>query len=109
MADILGNYTFLPWYRTGLGALVTASGADRAISEVKIRADASGAPLEATRRVQLMGPGDIVGVDPRAIVRLEPRPFANDFESNYLAAIEFFDEDYPWRYSPRAPEAAGDR
>jgi hypothetical protein len=109
MAEILGNYTFLPWYRTGLGALVTSSGADRAVSNVTIVADASGAPLQATRPVQLMGPGDVVGIDTCAIVRLEPRPFANDFESNYLAAIEFFDEDYPWRYSPRAPEAGGTR
>ena len=32
-----------------------------------------------------------------------------NFEPNYLAAIEFYDEDFPWRYTPRRrsrPQAA---
>ena len=41
------------------------------------------------------------------MVRVDPRPNANDFEPNYLAAVEFFDEDFAWRYSPRAPEGTG--
>ena len=32
-----------------------------------------------------------------------------NFEPNYLAAIEFYDEDFPWRYTPAPPDAAGAR
>jgi hypothetical protein len=32
-----------------------------------------------------------------------------NFEPNYLAAIEFYDEDFPWRYTPSPPDAAGAR
>ena len=50
--------------------------------------------------MQLVGPGDIVGINRRAVVRTEPRNGVTDFEPNYLAFIEFYDEDFPWRYTP---------
>ena len=53
--------------------------------------------------IQLFGPGDIIGVDGRAVVRTEPRDWVTNFESNYLAAIDFYDEDLPWRYTPAPP------
>ena len=27
-------------------------------------------------------------------------PGVTNFESNYLAAVDFYDEDFPWRYTP---------
>ena len=45
-----------------------------------------------------------MGIDPRAVIRTEPRAGVSNFESNYLAAIDFYDEDFPWRYTP-APAA----
>ena len=67
---------------------------------------AGGAPLtqSAAQDIALYGPGDILGIDPRAIIRTEPRAGVSNFESNYLAAIDFYDEDFPWRYTP-APAA----
>ncbi len=56
------------------------------------------------RKVALFGPGDVAGIDPRAIVRVEPRPWTTNFEPNYLAHIEFADEDFAWRYTPAAPD-----
>ena len=56
-----------------------------------------------TRSVALFGPGDIVGIDTRAIVRVEPRDWITNFEPNHLAHVEFYDEDFPWRYTPAAP------
>ena len=105
------HYTFLPWYRTGLAAAIdsnpTVDGA-RGVIKVRLKVKVGGADeLSGEQSVRLIGPGDVLGVDPRAVVRLEPRPHANEFEPNYLAAIEFFDEDFAWRYSPRAPEGAG--
>ena len=34
--------------------------------------------------VALYGPGDVIGIDPRAIVRTEPRHWITNFEPNYL-------------------------
>ena len=45
--------------------------------------------------------------NPRAIVRTEPRHWITNFESNYLAAVDFYDEDFPWRYTPAAPDGSG--
>src|SRR5439155_26260521 len=65
-----------------------------------------GAPPPATvqRAVELYGPGDIIGVDAAQISRLEPANWVTNFEPNYLVAIEFYDEDFPWRYTPAAPD-----
>src|SRR3984893_6665182 len=48
-----------------------------------------------SRDVALYGPGDIVGIEARAIFRTDPptSPFIANYESNYLAAIEFYHED----------------
>ena len=107
MADPVSHYTFLPWYRTGLASVVDRIEGDRGALDISVHTKIGGAAEDFKRPVHLIGPGDIVGIDARAVVRVEPRPFSNDFEPNYLAAIEFFDEDYAWRYSPRAPEAVG--
>ena len=61
---------------------------------------------DVARDVALYGPGDIVGIDRRAIVRMEPRDWITNFEPNYLPYIEFYDEDFPWRYTPAAPDGA---
>ena len=54
--------------------------------------------------VGLYGPGDLTGIERRAIVRVEPRDWITDYEPNYLPHIEFYDEDFPWRYTPAAPD-----
>ena len=41
-----------------------------------------------------------LGINPQMIVRTEPRHWITDFEPNYLAFVEFYDEDFPWRYTP---------
>jgi len=63
-------------------------------------------PLPA-RSVQLYGPGDIIGVDSKAIIRNEPRNWITNFEPNYIPFIEFYDEDFPWRYTPAKPSPDG--
>ncbi|OXY89422.1 hypothetical protein [Streptomyces diastatochromogenes] len=111
-----GAYSFLPWLRSGIVTHVTeppTAPSTRATIPVKLVV--SGDPLQGSgrlekpveRRVQLYGPGDVVGVDPRAISRTEPRPWVTNVEPNYLAHIEFYEEDFLWRYSPAAPEATG--
>lgn len=118
MSD-LGVYSFLPWLRHGIANQITAADFDAA---VKLRAtarvalelrgkklDGGAATLPVERQVELFGPGDIVGIEQRAIVRTEPRHWMTNFEPNYLAHIEFYDEDFPWRYTPAAPDLARGR
>jgi hypothetical protein len=110
-----GAYSFLPWARQGLGNQILATGHLRASTSVELgvhltRPDGRTATLPVPpREVQLCGPGDIVGVDPRAVIRTEPLNWITNFEPNYLAAIEFYDEDFPWRYTPTPPDGSGTR
>ena len=103
------QYYFLPSIRQGLAAAIkpSANGAHRAQIDVTLHATArvkGTAELERpepdiSKGVQLYGPGDIVGFDPRIIVRTDPKPDVGDFEPNYFPAIEFADADFAWRYT----------
>src|SRR5262249_13130249 len=57
--------------------------------------------------MQLLGPGDVIGIDPQQIVRREPRDHASDFEPNYFPAIEFDRPDFPWLFTPAKALADG--
>ena len=113
----MSSYTFLPWLRHGLANRITtpdAPGGPPLRVNVRVELELAGAALDGTtltrpiaRDVDLYGPGDVVGIESRAIVRTEPRHWITNFEPNYLAAIEFYDEDFPWRYTPAAPTSAG--
>src|SRR5687767_2545342 len=113
------TYSFLPWLRTGVANNITqpdhAPGVlVRATLPIDLKLSASqigGGTHEETvhKDVSLYGPGDIVGIDLRAIVKVEPRSRITNFESNYLAYIDFYDEDMPWRYTPAAADGASHR
>ena len=115
MTDTIGTYSFLPWARQGLGTRIQdASTGIRASVPVtlSITADliAGGQSTESLpRHVQLYGPGDVIGVDADAVVRTDPRHLVTNFETNYLPYIEFYEEDFPWRYTPAAPSAGDSR
>ncbi|MEV0972436.1 hypothetical protein [Microtetraspora glauca] len=108
-------YAFLPWLRQGLANQVTAADGDPAVRvrpRVTVSLTASGrAPGGAvqtrpvTKQVSLYGPADIQGIDPKVIVRTEPRPWITNAEPNMLAHVDFYDEDFPWRYTPAAAAA----
>jgi hypothetical protein len=112
MTDAIARYSFLPWLRRGLATRVAAvdnlgagpSGqGERAEIAVTLRVnDAS----DVTQAVRLFGPGDITSIEARAVVRTDPRAGITDFEPNYFAAIEFYDEDFPWRYTPASSTTA---
>lgn len=116
MSDTIATYTFLPWLRQGIANKITAGDMD---TSVKLRAtinvgltlsgDGSAVTENISKDIQLYGPGDITGIEARAIVKNEPHNWITNFEPNYLPYIEFYDEDYPWRYTPAAPDATRDR
>lgn len=106
-------YTFLPWLRAGLSTQIKADPGSAARASIDVELLLTGVPVSGkdtlvkpiTQPVQLYGPGDVVGVDPRAITRTEPRTGITNFEPNFLAHIEFADEDFPWRYSPATQDS----
>ena len=55
----------------------------------------------------LYGPGDVVGIDARAIIRTDPATGSPTSKPITCAAVDFYDEDFPWRYTPAAPDASG--
>lgn len=59
--------------------------------------------------VQVYGPGDVIGIDPRHIVRTDPRAGTDNFEPNMLASIEFEHPDMPWLFTPAAADGPGKR
>ncbi|NPC52600.1 hypothetical protein D7X99_07970 [Corallococcus sp. AB032C] len=119
MSPPLATYSFLPWLRSGLANEITSADQDpnqklRVQVQVRLalvgtRPDGTTVTQPLSRDVALFGPGDIQGVDTRAIVRTDPRPWITNFEPNHLPLVEFYDEDFPWRYTPAAPDAARGR
>jgi len=115
----IATYSFLPWLRQGVANTIASADGDpsvKARASINVTLQLSGDPVTSgspelmapiSQSVQLYGPGDIIGIDSRAIVRLEPRNWVTNFESNYLPAIDFYDEDFPWRYTPAAPDGSG--
>ena len=111
MSGSVASYAFLSWARQGLGIHTENAppGEIRGTIPVGVsvrgkKIDGSGDAQETfSKNVALYGPGDVIGIDPRAIVRTEPRHWITNFEPNYLAFIEFYDEDFLWRYTPAAP------
>src|SRR5262249_35794351 len=57
--------------------------------------------------VQVYGPGDVVGIDAREIVRVEPPHLTANFELNYFPSVEFEHPDFLWMFSPGSADAAG--
>src|SRR5215208_6350619 len=111
MSDTLATYTFLPWLRQGLANNITQPDNDNGVklrASIPIRLTVSATALDNTpvgdkfvpNTIELYGPGDIVGIDTKAIIKTEPRNWITNFEPNYLPYIDFYEEDFPWRYTP---------
>ena len=117
--DILAQYAFVPWLRRGIATEITeaddlgnsvGTNQERAQLSVQLRLQAT--PTEGTtlppvdpitKLVDLLGPGDINGIRRDAIIRHQPHSGATNFEANGLAYVDFYEEDFPWRYSPARP------
>ena len=79
----VATYSFLPWLRQGVANTITAQDLDPSVKtratthvELTLSGDpvAGGAELTATvgQDIALYGPGDIIGIDPRAVIRTDP-------------------------------------
>jgi hypothetical protein len=96
--------TFLPWARTGLAAAVpaAAAGASRASVEVALSLNPGGAaPGPVT--VELLGPGDVTGLDGSQVLRTDPADGAPNFEASHFPLVEFASPHLPWLFTPAGP------
>jgi len=112
MAKPIATYSFLPYLRIGLPNKIEQADQDpsiklRATFGLELTLESQGVtgaaappPENIPKQVQLYGPGDIIGVEQRAFFKTEPRDWITNFESNYFPYIDFYDEDFPWRYTP---------
>src|SRR5688572_32033124 len=107
MADEpVGTLSFASLVRRGLAAGIEtpdggSAGAETTLS-IAVSFDGS---LEAIAPLKLVGPGDIVGLDSRVVVRTFPKPDEVDAEVDHFALIEFDQADLPWRYTPARENA----
>jgi hypothetical protein len=104
MAD--ASYSFLPWLRTGMAGEIRRSAANtpRAEVEITLAIDAAGDDRTAPAALSLYGPGEVAGIDQRLVIRRAPAPGAPDAEPDLFPMVEFAQPDFPWRYTPAAPD-----
>ena len=97
----VATYSFLPYLRQGIANNVQSTGGARGEFTVKldVHGDAKTVPVK-DRNVEIYGPGDVIGIDSRSVVKTDPHNGITNFESNYLPYIYFYDEEFPWRYTP---------
>ena len=104
------SVVFLPWVRQGLAARIATP------DPLKTPLPAQ-APLgvtvgvnnidAASVGVRLFGPADVIGIDPRQVVRTEPPAGTDNYEANDLAAVEFDNPDLPWLFTPAGADGKG--
>jgi hypothetical protein len=105
MAIKVANYTFSSWLRKGIANRITET--DNLGAGPTAIKERSNVPIDVLLNTEtvhkefaLLGPGDVIGINPQVVVRTEPINWITNFEPNYLAFIEFYDEDFLWRYTP---------
>ncbi|BCB75742.1 hypothetical protein GCM10022251_26610 [Phytohabitans flavus] len=57
--------------------------------------------------VQVLGPGDVIGLDRAQVIRTDPVPGATGFDTGQYATVDFDSPTLPWLFTPRPPD--GDR
>jgi hypothetical protein len=112
---VTARYQFLPWVRQGAATayrepdrlqpvLSLPGGKPPTAFPVALKIN-DRTPVDVPLR--LYGPGDVTGLDPRAVIRTDPLPNTADFEPNFLASIEFDTPDLPWLFTPAAAGTNG--
>lgn len=96
----VGSFAFVPNLRSAAAADATLDGIrPRLTYQIELL---GGSTVQGGREPldgSLKGPGDVVGIDPGQIIRIEPEEANKGFEPNYFPFVQFRDPDLPWRYS----------
>ena len=97
--------TFLPWVQPALTHAADGIGRRPTLRlEATLRTDHGTDPSQPDDLIQvtqaeIYGPGDVLGLNQRAVLATAPTPGTTSFSPLALAFIDFKDEDLPWRYS----------
>jgi hypothetical protein len=106
------RYIFFPYLRKGLNAYITEVDDSSLPTEVKqrgsvslsIQLDCKKEDTVSTRtenvKLELVGPSDVKGINNNAILQVFPAEGSSCFSNSYMPFVEFFEEDFPWRYTP---------
>lgn len=70
----------------------TVAGSEEGAKEVSIKTE--------TQKFQLVGPVDVRTVEPAAISEIVPADKSEGYSNGFMPFIEFYEEDFPWRYTP---------
>src|SRR5574340_1500229 len=100
---------FLPWARQGAAAGIPTADSltpDQA-AQVALPITVRLAQFEVTSQIHLAGPAEVTSIDPRQIVRTEPRHLTTNFAVNLFPHIEFDRPDFPWLFTPAAQPQGG--
>jgi len=93
---------FLPHVREGL--VPTAAAGVRAQASVGVRLESPGRQArDVSRAMTMLGPGDVVAIERRQVLRVTPASGTRDAEPEFFPSIEFDAPDLPWTYSPVVP------
>lgn len=112
MSSDVANYIFGSWARIGAANQLDTQddfgkngGSPTQQAQIQVQLSVSGGPqvLVVPMKAYLYGPQHIAGIDRRVILRTTPEEGNDNFEPNYLPAIEFSEVDLPWRYTPLGP------
>jgi hypothetical protein len=113
---VLAAYRFVPWVKSGVGASVTRpfSTSLTARGEVAVSVpilDEENAPAKdeqgavvppAEVRLRVLGPGDVVGIDPRQVIRTFPADGSTTADPGRFCHVELDRPDFPWLFTPAA-------
>jgi hypothetical protein len=111
------EYTFVSWLRRGVAAEISdldtlgtdpdAGERGRATVPVELTLDVvavpdapAAPPASITRNVSILGPIDVGGMKEAAMIRTQPAQGALGATPGELPYVEFYEEDFPWRYTP---------
>ncbi|HYN65698.1 MAG TPA: hypothetical protein VES93_02340 [Ornithinibacter sp.] len=117
MSAELPEHSFFPWSRRGIAVRVSevdhlgdtpaAGPKDRATMTASITIAAVGVPgapppasVAVPQEVALVGPGDVKNLAPDVVVIAVPAPGTLNATPGELAYLDFYEEDFPWRYTP---------
>ena len=99
---------YLPWVRAGLAGVITEP--DPLLGPLPSRTTFTVSALidsgqSGSVEVRIMGPGDVVGIDPRLVLRTQPEDRSTEVETNYFCTAELRTSDLPWMFTTAAPNA----
>ncbi|MBO9699888.1 MAG: hypothetical protein J7604_06725 [Sporocytophaga sp.] len=117
----IANISFLPWVRQGVAARISEADTLGNSEGIAIERASLQAELEVkykglddvtlsnhiNKSIQIVGPGDVQNFSQKAIVRTEPKHGVSNYEVNGLPYIEFYEEDFLWRYTPAHAASSG--